>query len=99
MSIEFLIFLGGLLIGIIDTYIIVKERERLKRQKLEFELDNVRMHYETEAEAEYYKYKDKYDRKILNEITSFCEECGSKDSCSEDECVLFRIEKIVNKEK
>jgi hypothetical protein len=34
--------------------------------------------------------------KILNEITTFCNECGSKDYCSEEECVLYRIEKIVD---
>ena len=33
--------------------------------------------------------------KILNEITSFCEECKSKDCCPESDCVLFRIEQIV----
>lgn len=33
--------------------------------------------------------------KILNEITSFCEECNSKDCCPESDCVLFRIEQIV----
>ena len=32
---------------------------------------------------------------ILNEITNFCEDCPSKDCCPEDECVLFRIEKVV----
>jgi hypothetical protein len=33
--------------------------------------------------------------KILNEITSFCNECASKDCCPESDCVLFRIEQIV----
>ena len=33
--------------------------------------------------------------KILNEITNFCEECGSREQCPEKECVLFRIEKII----
>lgn len=32
---------------------------------------------------------------ILNEITDFCETCPSNTDCPEDECVLFRIEKIV----
>lgn len=32
---------------------------------------------------------------ILNEITLFCMECGSKYECPEDDCVLFRIERIV----
>ena len=35
---------------------------------------------------------------ILNETTTFCEECGSREICPEDECVLYRIEKIVEKE-
>lgn len=35
------------------------------------------------------------DDEILTEITNFCETCPSKDCCPEDECVLFRIEKIV----
>lgn len=35
---------------------------------------------------------------IMNEITTFCNnDCGHKESCSEDECVLYRIEnKLVN---
>lgn len=38
--------------------------------------------------------------KILNETTSFCNECLSKECCKEEECVLYRIEQIVlnNKE-
>ena len=35
---------------------------------------------------------------ILNETTIFCEECGSRESCPEDGCVLYRIEQIVEKE-
>lgn len=38
--------------------------------------------------------------KILNETTSFCNECASKECCPEEECVLYRIEQIVlGKEK
>lgn len=33
--------------------------------------------------------------KILLEITDFCKCCGSNCCCPEDECVLFRIEKII----
>ena len=33
--------------------------------------------------------------KIFNEITSFCENCVSRECCCEEECVLFRIEKLV----
>jgi len=36
--------------------------------------------------------------KILNEISNFCNECSSRENCSEDECVLYRIEKIVEPE-
>lgn len=35
--------------------------------------------------------------KILIEITNFCEECPSHEYCSEEECVLFRVEKIILK--
>jgi hypothetical protein len=37
--------------------------------------------------------------KILDEITSFCEGCNSKDCCIENDCVLFRIEQIVLEEQ
>lgn len=33
--------------------------------------------------------------KILLEIANFCEGCGSNCCCPEEECVLFRIEKII----
>lgn len=34
--------------------------------------------------------------KILNEVTLYCrDECGSNQECPEDECVLFRIERLV----
>ena len=36
--------------------------------------------------------------KILDEITSFCEGCASKECCPESDCVLFRIEQIVLEE-
>lgn len=33
---------------------------------------------------------------ILNEITLYCrDECCSSNNCSENECVLFRIERMV----
>lgn len=35
------------------------------------------------------------EEKILTEITDFCEECGSHESCPEEDCILFRIEQIV----
>ena len=35
--------------------------------------------------------------KILLEITNFCETCPSHELCSEEECVLYRIEKIILK--
>lgn len=34
------------------------------------------------------------EEKILNEITTFCEECPNREKCLEKECVLFRIEQI-----
>ena len=38
--------------------------------------------------------------KIMNEITDFCgNECPSCTCCPEEECVLFRIEKIVVEEE
>lgn len=46
------------------------------------------------AEIEYRVPVTKEDE-ILNEITTFCNECASKESCSEEECVLYRIEQIV----
>lgn len=36
--------------------------------------------------------------KILDETTTFCEECSSRENCPEDECVLYRIEQIIEKE-
>lgn len=33
--------------------------------------------------------------KILNETTSFCETCSSRECCCEEDCVLYRIEQIV----
>lgn len=36
---------------------------------------------------------------VLTEITDFCEECPSHECCPEEECVLYRIEQIVTKEK
>lgn len=35
------------------------------------------------------------EEKILLEITNHCEECPNRECCPEEECVLFRIEKIV----
>lgn len=42
--------------------------------------------------------EDRLDRirvVILNETTRFCEECPSKENCPEEECVLYRIEQII----
>jgi len=40
--------------------------------------------------------KRKKLRLVMNEITNFCEnECGNKECCSEEVCILFRIEKII----
>ena len=36
------------------------------------------------------------EENILNEITNFCSnECGNTQNCAEEDCVLYRIEKIV----
>lgn len=35
------------------------------------------------------------DEEILTEITDFCETCPLHECCSEDECVLYRIEKLL----
>ena len=32
---------------------------------------------------------------ILTEITDFCRECPSHEDCPEEECVLYRIEQII----
>lgn len=32
---------------------------------------------------------------ILNETTRFCEECPSREDCPKEECVLYRIEQII----
>lgn len=37
--------------------------------------------------------------KILYEITEYCKNCPCKEKCSEEQCVLFRIEKIVERSK
>jgi hypothetical protein len=37
--------------------------------------------------------------KILIETTNFCSECPSHECCPEDVCVLYRIEKILDKVK
>lgn len=40
------------------------------------------------------------EEKILEEITNFCEECPSHENCPEEDCVLYRIEQIIDfKEK
>ena len=35
------------------------------------------------------------EEEIMNEITNFCEQCPSNTECPEEDCVLYRIEKIV----
>ena len=32
---------------------------------------------------------------ILTEITDFCELCPNHENCPEEDCVLFRIEQII----
>ena len=35
--------------------------------------------------------------KILNETTTFCLSCNLREKCIEKECVVFRIENLVDK--
>lgn len=37
-------------------------------------------------------------QKVLLELSNFCKECPSNTSCPEEECVIYRIEKIIEKE-
>ena len=32
---------------------------------------------------------------IMNEISEFCRECESCTNCPEEDCILFRIERII----
>lgn len=41
---------------------------------------------------------DDMENKILEEISDFCNHCSSKECCPENECVLFRIENIIQNE-
>lgn len=41
----------------------------------------------------------KIRKKILNETTSTCFNCRLRERCIEEDCVLFRIEKIIKKIK
>ena len=36
---------------------------------------------------------------ILNETTKFCQQWSSRENCPENECVLYRIEKIIEGRK
>jgi len=47
---------------------------------------------------DYAKELSKKRDKILNEITTFCQnECGECQCCPEESCVLWRIEQIIDK--
>ena len=37
----------------------------------------------------------KIRNKILNETTNFCLNCNLREKCIEKQCVIFRIEKII----
>lgn len=37
----------------------------------------------------------KLRNKVLNETTNFCLECNLREKCIEEECVIFRIENII----
>lgn len=38
----------------------------------------------------------KLEEKILTAITENCENCRAKESCYEEECVLYRIEQLIS---
>jgi len=38
-------------------------------------------------------------KKILLEIANFCESCASHECCPEEDCILFRIEKLILEKK
>lgn len=44
------------------------------------------------------QFKEK-NKLILNETTNFCQQCSSRENCPENECVLYRIEKIIEGRK
>lgn len=47
----------------------------------------------------YNPIRERFGKPIMDQITNFCEnECSSKNECSEDECVLWRIQQIVWKD-
>lgn len=39
----------------------------------------------------------KIDIEIIGEIGNFCSNCPSLEKCPEDDCVLYRIEKIIER--
>ena len=39
------------------------------------------------------------EEKILTEITESCEQCSKRECCLEEDCVLFRIEQILEEVK
>jgi len=41
----------------------------------------------------------KLRNKILNETTTFCLSCNLREKCIEKECVVFRIETIIENHK
>lgn len=36
---------------------------------------------------------------ILNNISNYCNKCNNKERCSENKCILFRIEKEITNER
>ena len=41
--------------------------------------------------------KNKLRNIILNETTTFCLSCNLREKCIENECIIFRIEQIIEK--
>lgn len=52
-----------------------------------------------EIGKEFIKINKIKNEKIKNEIANFCNICPSKENCPEKECVLYRIEEIMNNDK
>ena len=76
--------------------------DKLEKENQQLKEDYKRMKENFDSKVEVItKYKEvieKISNNILNETTTFCESCVSKDCCPEEDCVLYRIEKLVDKD-
>ena len=92
---EFKLFVSELLQQEVEV-----EAENIEEALAELE----RLYHEGEVVLDYSNLIDtefsncelsKKEIQIMGEIGKFCEECPSCDCCPEGECVLYRIEKII----